>query len=228
MDRAVLDAYGWSDIPTDCEFLLDYEIDEEEWNATQEEALALPLARRDPRRGPRPPPRAQRRTRPRGSSCGRRRKEKSWQEELTAPDRRRPAYGRPFLLVEYLERQDSKSMNTHPIERWLAAARSGVGKHFLLLLTEVDGARALTLEDLREVVRGHYVDPEITAKRIASLGAPETAKLLSEHFPTRPTARSGDLGEILAIRNLRALPGVSDTNSAPPLEGRPRNGTAGR
>ena len=31
MDRAVLDAYGWDDITTDCEFLLDYEIDEEEW-----------------------------------------------------------------------------------------------------------------------------------------------------------------------------------------------------
>ena len=31
MDRAVLDAYGWADISTDCEFLLDYEIDEEEW-----------------------------------------------------------------------------------------------------------------------------------------------------------------------------------------------------
>jgi hypothetical protein len=31
MDRAVLDAYGWSDIEADCEFLLDYEIDEEEW-----------------------------------------------------------------------------------------------------------------------------------------------------------------------------------------------------
>ena len=31
MDRAVLDAYGWTDIPTDCEFLLDYEINEEEW-----------------------------------------------------------------------------------------------------------------------------------------------------------------------------------------------------
>ena len=30
MDRAVLDAYGWHDIPTDCEFLLDYAIDEEE------------------------------------------------------------------------------------------------------------------------------------------------------------------------------------------------------
>ena len=31
MDRVVLDAYGWTDIPTDCEFLLDYEIDEETW-----------------------------------------------------------------------------------------------------------------------------------------------------------------------------------------------------
>ena len=31
MDRAVLNAYGWSDIPTDCKFVLDYEIDEEEW-----------------------------------------------------------------------------------------------------------------------------------------------------------------------------------------------------
>jgi hypothetical protein len=31
MDRAVLDAYGWSDVPTGCDFFLDYEIDEEEW-----------------------------------------------------------------------------------------------------------------------------------------------------------------------------------------------------
>jgi hypothetical protein len=31
MDSAVLDAYGWSDIPIDCTFLLDYEIDEEDW-----------------------------------------------------------------------------------------------------------------------------------------------------------------------------------------------------
>ena len=31
MDRAVLDAYGWTDISTECEFLLDYEIEEETW-----------------------------------------------------------------------------------------------------------------------------------------------------------------------------------------------------
>ena len=33
MDRVVLDAYGWTDIPTACDFLLDYEIDEETWGA---------------------------------------------------------------------------------------------------------------------------------------------------------------------------------------------------
>lgn len=30
MDRAVLDAYGWTDVPTDCEFLLDYEVADED------------------------------------------------------------------------------------------------------------------------------------------------------------------------------------------------------
>ena len=48
MDRAVLDAYGWDDISTDCEFLLDYEIDEESWG-TKKKALPLPLARGRPR-----------------------------------------------------------------------------------------------------------------------------------------------------------------------------------
>ncbi len=31
MDRVILAAYGWPDVPTDCEFLLDWEIDEETW-----------------------------------------------------------------------------------------------------------------------------------------------------------------------------------------------------
>jgi hypothetical protein len=31
MDHAVLAAYGWTDVDTDCKFLLDYEIDEEDW-----------------------------------------------------------------------------------------------------------------------------------------------------------------------------------------------------
>ena len=56
MDRAVLDAYGWTDIPTDCDFLLDYEIDEATWGTkkkpyryrwpdeTRDEVLARLLA----------------------------------------------------------------------------------------------------------------------------------------------------------------------------------------
>ena len=43
MDRAVFDAYGWTDIPTNCDFLLDYEIDEATWgrNFLLEEAVPL-------------------------------------------------------------------------------------------------------------------------------------------------------------------------------------------
>ena len=56
MDRAVLDTYGWSNIPTDCDFLLDYEIDETTWgrkkkpyryrwpNSVRDEVLARLLA----------------------------------------------------------------------------------------------------------------------------------------------------------------------------------------
>ena len=56
MDRAVLAAYGWRDIAPDCEFLLDYAIDEEEWgrkkkpwryrwpDAVRDEVLARLLA----------------------------------------------------------------------------------------------------------------------------------------------------------------------------------------
>ena len=33
MDRALLDAYGWTDISTDCDFLLDYAIEEAEPSA---------------------------------------------------------------------------------------------------------------------------------------------------------------------------------------------------
>ena len=31
MDRVVLDAYGWTDIKTDCNFILDYEIEDANW-----------------------------------------------------------------------------------------------------------------------------------------------------------------------------------------------------
>lgn len=67
-----------------------------------------------------------------------------------------------------------------------------------MLLTESTSERKAELPNLRELVKGHYVDPDITANRIAALGAPKTAELLREHIPTKKKARSGDIGEILA------------------------------
>ena len=86
----------------------------------------------------------------------------------------------------------------HVLSRWLTTNSTMVGKHSLHLMTEVSGVRARVLDDVRDVVRAHYVSPELTAKRLASLGAPKTAELLQEHVPTTMTARSGDLGEVLA------------------------------
>lgn len=88
--------------------------------------------------------------------------------------------------------------STHPVSKWLDTSTVSVGRHSLRVLMERAGSRSSVLGDLRELVRGHYVDPKITARRIASLGAPKTAELLREHIPTRKAARSGDLGEILA------------------------------
>ena len=89
-------------------------------------------------------------------------------------------------------------MSQHVINRWLEGEVSDVGRHSLRLFSESDGARATIIDDLRDTVRSHYVDPQLTAKRLSSLGAPKTAKLLREHLPITKKARSGDLGEVLA------------------------------
>ena len=39
MDRAVLDAYGWTDLKPACEFLLDYEDEEDQEQATSNQEL---------------------------------------------------------------------------------------------------------------------------------------------------------------------------------------------
>lgn len=82
--------------------------------------------------------------------------------------------------------------------RWLSEQTSAVGKHALRRLIEIDGSRDEVINELREVCRSHYVAPEITANRLAELGAPQTAGLLKEHIPASKKSRSGDFGEILA------------------------------
>ena len=89
-------------------------------------------------------------------------------------------------------------MTEYVIHRWLTRKTANIGRHTLVLMSEMDGARSGILHDLRTTVRNHYVDPELTARRLAALGAPKTAELLRGHLPTTKKARSGDLGEILA------------------------------
>lgn len=90
------------------------------------------------------------------------------------------------------------AMSTHPFDDWLQEVRTKVGKHSVLVLEEVAGKRAAALPELLKIVRSHYTDPKIVAKRMASLGASETANLLAGKYPTTKKGRSGDLGEILA------------------------------
>lgn len=88
--------------------------------------------------------------------------------------------------------------SSHVLKRWLSSNSSVVGKHPLHVMTEQAGVRTTVLDDIRAVVRTHYVAPEIAAQRVADLGAPATAKVLRELLPKTKAARSGDLGEVLA------------------------------
>lgn len=90
------------------------------------------------------------------------------------------------------------SSTLHVLKRWLKTSISTVGKHPLYLMSERAGVRATVLDDVRTVVRTHYMSPEIAAQRIADLGAPATAKVLRELLPKTKAARSGDFGEVLA------------------------------
>lgn len=86
----------------------------------------------------------------------------------------------------------------HVLMRWLTTNTSSVGKHPLHVMTEQAGVRTAVLDDVRAVVRTHYVSPEIAAQRVADLGAPATSKVLRELLPKTKAARSGDFGEVLA------------------------------
>lgn len=86
----------------------------------------------------------------------------------------------------------------HVLGRWLTTNSSSIGRHPLHVMTEQAGVRPIVLDDVRAVVRTHYVSPEIVAQRVADLGAPATAEILRELLPKTKAARSGDFGEVLA------------------------------
>ena len=106
--------------------------------------------------------------------------------------------GDPRNGEEQLQKPMPSATSTDFFDRWLSIKMANEGKHVLLICTEKRDSFNDIIEELQEIVRSHYVAPEITIRRLEELGAPQTAKLLREHLPATKTARSGDLGEILA------------------------------
>ena len=72
-------------------------------------------------------------------------------------------------------------------------------KKSLFKLLEKQGGRAAVMAVLIERVRSHYDDLQHIADDIEKLGFPGAAAILRERLPQTPRARSGEIGEILAI-----------------------------
>lgn len=84
-------------------------------------------------------------------------------------------------------------------EKWCDDFDEKVGDHELTLLT-TDAARlGIGLEKVAAVVPSHYASDKRLASILEKLGKPEAAKYLEGKLPSDKKARSGDLGEILAI-----------------------------
>jgi len=91
------------------------------------------------------------------------------------------------------------------INDWCAPTATAVGAHHLRVFSERDGARPNILPRLSTAVASHYEAPERLAARMARVGFEKAAQLLRSLLPQTPTARSADLGEILATEAVPEL-----------------------
>lgn len=82
---------------------------------------------------------------------------------------------------------------------WLNFTETTTRRNKKVLIRELPNARAQVFDRILEVVRSHYLDQQVLADRLAELGVRKTARLIREQYPETKKARSGDLGEILAI-----------------------------
>jgi hypothetical protein len=81
---------------------------------------------------------------------------------------------------------------------WCGIANNIDGQKRLLKLSEKSGGRAKVEQQLIETVRSHYDSLDRIADDVKALGYEAAAAILKERLPRRPTARSGELAEILA------------------------------
>ena len=83
--------------------------------------------------------------------------------------------------------------------RWCDASRNEDKRKRYWTYIEKDGGRDEIRYDLAEAIRSHYDRLERIADDVDRLGYTVAAMILSEAMPQTPRARSGELGEILAI-----------------------------
>ena len=78
-------------------------------------------------------------------------------------------------------------------------------RKFFRAYGEREGGRAAVRTELVDTVRSHYVAPELMAEDIELLGYGGAADAIQALLPVKPSARAGDLGEILATEVLERI-----------------------
>lgn len=92
-------------------------------------------------------------------------------------------------------------MNTYPdlqLDRWLSPTRDACVEPRFTVLAAKDGRRDEAVASVAGALPTQYMTPERLDGILERLGKPAAAKAVRQKLPTTLTARSGDLGEILA------------------------------
>lgn len=84
-------------------------------------------------------------------------------------------------------------------DNWCRHQRAVDGRKTLWRLVEYERGRAFALGELPGRVLDHYISHEEIAALLDALHFPEAANCVRELLPTGAIARSGDIGEILAV-----------------------------
>lgn len=82
--------------------------------------------------------------------------------------------------------------------KWCAATKEQHQRKHFWTYVEKDGGRDKVRADIAEAIRSHYQRLELIAEDVERLGFAGAARILKEAMPQTATARSGDLGEVLA------------------------------
>lgn len=75
------------------------------------------------------------------------------------------------------------------------------GRKQLIRYVESEDGRTAVTAVLPSRIRDHYIGQSELADILAELDLPETAAVVQELYPTSPSIKSGDLGEILAVES---------------------------